>query len=263
MKRTMVLSILVALLSAVACQPTPPPAWTAPTIVDISVEPEPVVAGEPFTVTVTAHDDQIVDLVRMAIRPPYLIAGVDDPYSNVVCDDPPATSAATVTITFTCTMADFSPNGTWRLTVNVYNRLDPRFSAEETVGFELVGGSEDRQRPLVESYAFTPDPIVRGEPYSLVVRITDEHVAPPKPIYMNLRDIVDHSLPPPQISVAWPCGTSTPSIVSPTEIELRWDGCVVGPDAKLGRYRTSLFPFVVDLIGHVAPTSLEVDVVSA
>ena len=262
MKRTLVLSVVVLSLAAAACQPTPPPGWTEPEIVDVAVNPSPVVAGSPFTVTVTAEDTQIVTFIRMEIRPTYPINPVIRPYPSVVCDDPPLTPAATVTQTFTCSMPEFSPNGEWALTVHVYNSVGDGFAAEETISLELVGGSEDRDPPVVESYTFTPDPVVRGEPYSLVVRISDEHLSAPEPIYMNLRDIVDPTLPPPQISVGWPCGTSTPIFVSPTEIELRWEGCVVGPDAKLGRYRTSWSPAVVDLIGHVAPTALEVDVVS-
>ncbi len=247
MRRALTASmVIVAAVVLSACLPPPPPGWTAPQITAIEVDPDPV-AGEPFVIRVTAFDDEIVDRVRIVVEPTYAIDGYSPrPYEHIECDEPPVVPAEVVTVEFTCTMAAFSPNGAWTLLVHAGNT---KSSLEQRMvsSFELTGGSEDRVPPVLESIVISPDPVVRGETFSVTMRISDEHlvVAPKAFGLRNRTDVLDPAAPP---GVHWPCGETEPTIISPTEIELHWDGCVIGPDAVLGDYYS--YVEFVDQIGH-------------
>jgi hypothetical protein len=259
-RRALVVSVVVlgaAVLAA--CQPPPPAGWTAPEITAIQVEPAPV-AGEPFVVRVTVQDDELVDDVAIVIEPTYAIDGHSPrPYEHVDCEGPPVVAAPVVTVEFTCTMAAFSPNGPWSLIVRATNANAPS-QQERTTTFQLTGGTEDREPPVLESLVISPDPVVRGEPYSVTMRISDEHLvlAPRSFGLRNVTDVLDPAAPP---GVHWPCGEAEPTVISPTEIELRWDGCTIGPDAVLGDYYS--YVGFEDLIGHPSSTYARTQLVAA
>lgn len=250
MKRLFFGPIVVLLLAAVACLPPPPPGSTTPEITEVVVTPHPVVAGEPFTVRVSATDDEIVDEARIVIQPRYAIDGhAPKPYEHVECDDPPITPAEVVTVQYTCTMAEFSPNGEWSLEVHVGHQ-GSSYEAREIHTVELTGGSEDREPPVLESLVISPDPIVRGEPYSITMRLSDQHLTlEPRSIGLaNESYVLDPDAPP---RVYWPCGEVAPTLVGPNAMELHWENCIIGTDAVLGNYYT--YFEVTDQIGH--PTS--------
>lgn len=260
MRRAPMVAVVVVFgLVLVACLPPAPPGWTAPEITSIELVPEPV-AGEPFVIRVTAEDDEIVNAIRIEIEPDYAIDGYSPkPYGQVDCDEPPVAAGPVVTVEFTCTMASFSPNGPWSLSVFASN-VRSSTSQWEMRTFELTGGSEDREPPVLESLVISPSPIVRGEPYSVTMRISDEHlVMEPRSFGLrNETDVIDPEAPP---GVYWPCGEVEPTVLSPTEMELHWDGCVIGPDAVLGDYYSYVaFP---DRIGHPLSFYARVDVVAA
>jgi hypothetical protein len=106
----------------------------------------------------------------------------------------------------------------------------------------------------------TPDPVVRGEPYSVTMRISDEHlvVGPRSFGLANVTDVLDPEAP---ARAHWPCGEVEPTVISPTEMELHWDGCRIGEDAVLGRYYS--YVAFSDQIGHPLSFYARTEVVAA
>lgn len=261
MRRLLMVPVLVAVGALlVACQPPPPSGWTPPEITGIEVDPAPV-AGEPFVIRVTAEDDELVDEVRITVEPTYAIDGYSPkPYEHIDCTEPPVVPAAVVSVEFTCTMAAFSPSGSWSLIVTAGNANSELYVQRAVTSFVLTGGTDDREPPVLESLVVSPDPIVRGEPYSVIMRISDEHlvVAPTTFGLANQTLVTDPTQPP---RVYWPCGEAQPTMISPTVMELRWDGCVIGPDAVLGRYYS--WVGFTDRIGHPLSFYVIRDVVAA
>ena len=223
------------------------------------MSPEPVVAGSPFTVSVTASDNSIISTLDIEIRPPYRLEPASDPpYPYVSCDGGPFTPQPVVTREFTCTLPAVVPNGEWRVDVWATDDELPGFGVREQSTFHLIGGSEDRDDPVLESVVVSPDPVVVGQPFSVTIRASDEHPGPTVPTSLTLQNIVDPENPSPRVE--WPCGEVAPTEVSPTVREWAFTGCVIGPDAVLGSY--SGFMLAEDAIGHRLAVHPHFDVVA-
>lgn len=247
MRRWSWVPLLSLVLVAASCIPAPPPAWVAPTVLSIDVAPGPVVAGAPFTVAVTASDDHVVWDINIEIRPPYrLNPATDKPYPHVQCA---ATTEVVpgplVTREFSCTLPSFVPNGSWNLDVTVADDGHP-YQGHATRTFEVVGGSEDRAKPVFELAEVSPDTVVAGVPFNISLQVSDEHPSS-DPVQVTVANIVDVQAPNPAPWVQWDCGFVTPTTLTPTLQEMVFT-CLVGPEAALGSY--SAFVRVEDAIGH-------------
>lgn len=182
MRRSVSLSILaVALLGAVACDgPYLPAGWNAPIVTSVTVSPDPVVAGAPFTVTVTATDDHRVASVGLRFLGPHPVRWE---HMRVPCQSPTFDPLLAVTAVFNCTMPTIAPNGTWTMAVTVcdgevqcqeYGGLGGGGYATKTFG--VTGGTDDDRPPAVVSAVFAPDPIVVGSPFNVTLQVSDDHL---------------------------------------------------------------------------------------
>ena len=141
MKRCAVVTLFVAAVALSGCvQPppaTPPSGPSAPAGVEsMSVSPTPVVAGETFTVTISASDDIAVTDIEWRLLPP---TGTE----TVECDGG-FTPQPTVTAVYTCTMPSTALNGNWSLGARAFDG-EVRGGMTPFRGqlFEVVGGSDD------------------------------------------------------------------------------------------------------------------------
>ena len=252
-------TVLIAMaLVTVASACFPQPASTV-VITSIVVSPDPVVAGAPFTVTVTATDPVDVRAMLKEFRatPPFWNDGSYIP--PVTSDDPPITAAPAVTQVFTCTLGTLAPNGRWAVMVSVSNG-DSSYWTQQYEYFQVTGGSDDLQPPTVVSQTFSPSPVVAGQPFAYTLRVSDDHLAAPAPTTFYFANIVDPqaSNPPPRVS--WDCGPTTPVVITPTVEEFDFTGCEVGAGAALGTYGG--FMAVKDTIGNQLAVWPEVEVVA-
>jgi hypothetical protein len=249
--------VVVVMVIAAGCIPAPPSNPMPARIDSVVVAPGPVVAGAPFTVSVTASDESIVSAIDIEIRPPVRLNSAEDPpYPHLTCDAPPFTAGPVATRVFTCTLPAFVPNGAWRLTTVVRDQIGPTVSSST---FDLVGGSDDNEPPVVESTVVSPNPVVVGQPFSVTIRISDDHLSF-DPQEFTSRNIT-YQVPNPPPQVEWSCGKVTPTQVSPTVEEFAWTGCLIGPPAVAAQYGG--FMQVFDAIGHKLTVWPDFDVVAA
>jgi hypothetical protein len=257
MKRWVLLPPLVVVVVAAGCIPAPPSNPSPAKIDSVVVAPGPVVAGVPFTVSVTASDETTVSAIDIEIRPPARLNSAYDPtYPHLTCDDPPFTAGPVASQVFTCTLPDFVPNGAWRLTTLVRDQIGLTVSSST---FDLVGGSDDNEPPVVVSEVVSPDPVVVGQPFSVTIRISDDHLRF-DPQEFTSRNIT-YQVPNPPPQVEWSCGKVTPTQVSLTVEEFAWTGCLIGPPAVPAQYGG--FMQVFDAIGHSTAVWPYFDVVAA
>ncbi len=238
-----VLTVVVA-----GCLPMPPSNPSPPQIDSIVVAPDPVVAGSPFTVTISATDDIAVTAITFEIRTPSALnTATDLAYPHLTCDNPAFTPQPTVTRTVTCSLPSFVPNGAWRLWAFASDGGTPGAGSSPRTTFAVTGGSEDRQPPVVEYQAVSPRPAVLGQPFQVTVRISDAHLLPPTPTDFQVSNIVDTSAPNPAPYAFWPCPTVVPTQVSPTLQEWVFT-CTVPATAVAASYGG--FMHVEDAIGY-------------
>lgn len=225
MKRPLV-GLLTAALAAtvlVGCQPPPPSGWVAP-VVMAAVSPDPVVAGEPFTVEVTAIAPDPVTSVDIRIRPPKPISASNPAYPGLACTADDVVPAPTVTRSYDCVMPEGAPNGAWRLTATATNPGAGGYQGAQSSNFTVVGGMDDQEAPVMESFVVSPSPVVIGVPFSVTVRAIDEHHLPPSPTRLT----AGHMVPaPPGGQVKWTCAETTPTLVEPTVLEWRFTDCLL------------------------------------
>ena len=139
--------LLTASLAATVlagCQPPPPSEWVAPDVM-ATVSPDPVVAGEPFTVEVTAIAPDPLTRVDIAIRPPKRTDVTDPPYPGLTCTTDDLVPAPTVTRTYDCVMPDGAPNGQWYLTAIAMNPEGGGYQGAQYSNFTVVGGEDDQE----------------------------------------------------------------------------------------------------------------------
>ena len=205
------------------CQPPPPPGWVPP-VVTATVTPEPVVAGEPFTVDVTATDVTSVTGISLAIQPPPGVSPTTDVYSSTNCVGGPFTPGPAADRSFACVLPAYAPNGTWHLTASAGSAGGGGYQGNTTTTFELVGGSDDHQAPALESVEISPNPVVIGQPFSVTLRASDDHHAVPAPTSLSANIVLPE---PPEGTVAWTCPPVTPSPMGETVLEWRFVDCSI------------------------------------
>jgi hypothetical protein len=176
MKRVAMLPMLAVVLLAVGCGTQPPQWWKPPTVQALVVSTNEIVAGSSFTVSVTATDDRSVAQISFL----FYDSRPEGPL-NVPCDVPDWAPAPAVTVEATCTMPAVAPNGAWKLRVEA---IDAQFSGggEGACGcgsmqtaLTVLGGTEDRQGPVVDSLVFAPQSPIVGMPFTVTFRASDEH----------------------------------------------------------------------------------------
>ena len=254
MRRWATVLIAMALVTvASACFPQPP---STADITSIVVSPDPVVAGAPFTVTVTATDPVDVRAMLKEFRatPPFWNDSTYTP--PVTCDDPPITAAPTVTQVFTCTLGALAPNGRWAVMISAAG--GGSYWTQQYEYFQVTGGSDDLQPPMVVSQTFSPNPIVAGQPFDYTLRVSDDHLAAPAPTTLYFANAYDPQAPSPVVH--WDCGPTTPVVITPTVEEFHFTGCEVGAGAALGTYGGLVV--VKDTIGNQLAVWPEVEVVA-
>ncbi len=220
--------LMAAALAAfvlVGCQPPPPPNWVPPAVM-ATVSPDPVVAGGTFTVEVTAiaPDADPVMSIDIEIRSPKRINVSDPAYPGLTCTSDDVVPAPTVTRTYECVMPDGAPNGAWRLTAAARNAGGHGYQGAQFSNFTVVGGEDDQEAPVMESFVVSPSTVVIGEPFSITVRAVDDHHLPPAPT----RLAAGHMVPePPGGQVKWTCAETTPTLVEPTVLEWHFTDCLL------------------------------------
>ena len=242
MKRWALLFLCAGSMVLASCQAVPPPRILIdpPTIDLIEVPSGPVVAGEPFTVTVTASDNVSVSVEDLRLSAPFLpwrYYWEQVPIPGVSCVGVDVEPQPVVSRQFTCTVATTVPNGTWYAWTMVADDLHQRVEGSSP-SFEVIGASDDREGAVQESVEFSSNPVERGQPLRAIVRTSDENPDPaPVEFYLQRYGGV------PRI----PCGTVTPTQLTSTVQEWVVD-CVVGTEHAAGTY--FLLGPVFDLIGN-------------
>jgi hypothetical protein len=205
----LVIPILV-LITAGACDPPPPAGWQPPDVESITITPEPVIAGAPFTISAVVSDDEQVARVHLKVLDP---RGQESPVLD--CEVPELDPQPIVLVEIPCTLPDFALNGTWELVINAY---DGEWAAGHGGGagwaratFEVAGGSNDAAAPVLESATIEPATPVVGEPFTVVVRASDENLVVP-PHAGTLRSYKVGAPRPPY----WVCDVTSVQLLSPT-----------------------------------------------
>lgn len=245
MRRSALIALSLVALVVAACQPEPPPASSLPKVQSIVVSPGTVVAGSTFTVVVTATDDVQVGQIDLTLHTPYAFNGWSGAYPYADCTGAPFVAAPSVTREFTCRLPAIVANGQWRAEVFAGNAPVSGYGTRGKTTFEVVGGSEDRVAPVLVSESVSPSPAVVGQPFTVTVRISDEHpsTAPREFFVANS----SYGIPNPPPRVEWSCGESTPTPVTATLQEFVFD-CLIGDGAAVGTYGGYLH--IEDAIGH-------------
>ena len=215
------LTAAVVAFVLVGCRPPPAPGWVPP-VVTATVSPDPVVAGEPFTVEVTAVDTITVTSVGVLIRPPtHLWEGA------AVCVPGDFAPAPTVTRLFECNIPAHAPNGSWFITASAMNERSttPDYAGGWSSTITVVGGEDDQMPPALDSVEVSPSPVVIGEPFSVTIRAFDEHHLPPSPTMLSPQFHIP--APPAGQLSSFGCAATTPTVVDATLLEWRFTGCSI------------------------------------
>lgn len=250
--------VLGTVLGAAACDgPYIPAGWKPPVVTSVAVSPTPVVAGAPFDVTVSATDDKVVKSISI------VLLGVHPERWNtmsVPCQGAaPFVPGPAVTKVFNCLMPAVAPNGTWTMGVTVcdgevqcqsYGGLGGGGYATHT--FEVTGGTDDDDAPVVESAVYDPDPVVAGSPFTLTIRFSDEHLVANEPQVIGTFSGMFKG------GKTKYCYESARTQVSPTEVEFVLD-CQAAPEA--GQYRVNVA--TRDQIGNFTLYEPAIDIVAA
>lgn len=218
-----------AALLTVACQPPPPPGWVPPEVTAV-VSPDPVVAGQPFTIEVSATANTPVLTTAILLYRPVGAPRASTPYPDAGCvpgdlvTGTTDTQAHTGTQTYTCTLPTIAPNGEWRVHARASNEGSGGYQGSAHVPFEVTGGSDDLAPPVLESVEISPQPVVIGEPFSVTLRAFDEHHLDPAPAKPSANIVIPA---PPEGSVSWSCSAVTPTPISDTVLEWRYTDCLI------------------------------------
>ncbi len=135
MRRFAVVPVLLMVAVAATACPAEAPPGSSPPIVSSIVADSPVVAGDAFTITVSAVDNIAVTGIALSFNSPADIE--PDPAevaAMVSCDEPTIAPASAVTVVFHCTTATHALTGTWVVTATVGD-------AEGSTGYERTGAT--------------------------------------------------------------------------------------------------------------------------
>jgi hypothetical protein len=82
-----------------------------------------------------------------------------------------------LTTTVTCTIPDVASNGRWGVSIQLQDGVGAGgrpLSVFAHAELEVVGGSDDREPPVLESYEFGPAPIHPDSEFEATLRFRDE-----------------------------------------------------------------------------------------
>lgn len=262
-RRGAVLAVLgAAALVVAACQPPPPPDWVRPEVAAV-VSPDPVVAGQPFTIEVTATSNTPVITTGILLYRPAGAPRASTPYPDAGCipgDLVAGTTEAqthTGTRTYTCTLPTIAPNGEWRVRASAINEGSGGYQGSVDLRFQVTGGSDDLAPPVLDSVEISPDPVVIGQPFSVTLRAFDEHHVDPAPAKLGANIVLPA---PPEGSVNWSCPAVTPAPISNTVLEWRFTDCLIPEGSSPWTYAGGVQ--VADQLGNSARVSFSFSAVT-
>jgi hypothetical protein len=214
------------LLTATACQPAPPPPLKPPAeIVSAEVLTNPVVAGELLTIRIVASHALGISRIGLSdfkgpanAQLPYV--GMTSPVPCVYTTIPVTPTPGEATYTVSCVMPETAPNGAWEVAVEV---TPPGYeSASTTVGYEVIGGTDDNEAHKLTVVTHPPASIIPGSSFPLVLRVEDTNLGegtriPPASFYLayvggahtfNCTDLVRTAVSPTVEETSMMCHTS-------------------------------------------------------
>lgn len=250
MRRVVTMAVIgTGVLLAAACQPPPPSGWVAP-VVSAVISPDPVVAGQPFTIEVTATATTPVFATDVQLYRPVGAPRASSPYPDAGCTAADLVPALSVTRTYTCTLPTTAPNGQWRVAATATNEGSGGYRGGGNFAFQLTGGSDDLFPPALESVEVSPHPVVIGQPFSVTLRSFDDHHVAPAPTTLAANIVLPA---PPEGSVNWTCSAVTPTSISETVLEWRFTDCLIPAGSSPWTYAGGIQ--VVDQLGNSARLS--------
>lgn len=248
----------LASMTAVAGCPleTPFPSFTGPppTISSSSVSPTTVVAGQPITGTVTAsHPNGINTIALQVFGPDGETLRHSDP-TQCSSDQsfmavPQTAPGVASEVTANRAMPAFASNGFWTMTITVSAGRGGG-AASVTVPFEVIGGTDDTEPPVITTLTGPPPTIAPGASFDLAFQIDDTNLAidqTPSTFWFGALHTDDLFI----------CVSDTPTQVSPTEADITVT-CTVGATEPPATYTAEFFS--TDLLGlrTVVPLSVQV-----
>lgn len=213
--------------------PTPPPSGWVPPVVTATVSPDPVVAGEPFTIDVTATDVTGVSSILIKLTPPVGLPSSTTNWSEVDCEAGTFTPAPAAERSFTCELPPLAPNGAWRLAAHASSTGAPGHYGSTTRTVEVTGGSDDVDAPVLTSVLISPNPVVIGQPFAVTIQASDAHHAAPAPTSLGANIVLPA---PPEGTVNWTCSPATPTPISDTLMEWRFTDCLIPAGSSAWTY---------------------------
>jgi hypothetical protein len=228
-----VVVVVAAALLVTGCPAPPPPAWRPPVVTGI-VTPDPVVVGEPFTIEVTATSTDKHDITDIDVWiHPQGVSSSGTVFSGPHCEAGQITPGPTVVQSSTCVLPELAPNGVWELSASAANAGSDLYRGEGRSTFEVTGGSDDREAPELVSVEISPDPVVIGEPFSVIVRASDEHHLPPSPTSLSAAVFLHV---PPEETGRWTCSPATPTWVDEQLLEWSFTDCLIPAGSSPSTY---------------------------
>ncbi len=183
MRRWALLPLAMVAIVAAGCQPPPPPISASPPEIVSFIAPEHVTAGTTFDVSVTAVDDKKVTQLSISFA-----QASGKHFGFVECRWGDATGPffqladpqPVVTAELSCHLP-YAPNGTWTVAVSAGDGAVSQSPASSArAQFQVNGGSDDTDPPVLESVTVSPDPLITGSKFDVTVRVSDAH--PPVPV---------------------------------------------------------------------------------
>ena len=252
MRRWTLLPLATVAIVAAGCQPPPPPISASPPEIVSLIVPEQVAAGTTFDISVTAVDDKKVTTLQIYFSQPSgqhfdLLEcrwnGDTGPFFQVAAPQP------VMTAELSCQLP-FAPNGTWTVNVRAGDggvSQSPASSAQ--AHFEVDGGSDDIDPPVLESVTVSPDPLITGSKFDVTVRVSDAHPPVPVPPKGSMGYVGTHVN-----SYGRPCYEPTFRQISATVHEWVFP-CQANSDGRSGIYRGSFR--VYDSSGNLLDASFD------
>jgi len=254
MKRWMVpamAGVVVLLGTAGACDPPPPPGWVRPEVQDLTVSPTPVVPGEPFTLSATLVDDHQVAWIDVWFRSP---TGRESRPCELPAFDSEGDPQTRVDVAVPCQLPEFALNGTWTVVMNVYDGETftghGAGAGQAVTTFEALGGSNDDEPPVVEAFTIDPASPIQGQPFTVTVRVSDDHLVTPSGyVVMNYSNTHLRR---------WDCESGPAEQLSPTQQEFVFT-CPGVPELAAGPYNARFA--LSDVNGNSRPHTAAFDIV--